>query len=112
MSISLSKIAAQPVKVTTSATAMQLSIIELCTRPGGATSADLYAFTPTISTKGVPWRDNVAIVAKRFGYELSIHNDEARRVHYVLTPVAPAVDPEAEFGPFATLEPHWTPAAA
>ena len=85
--ISLSKIAAAPVKTVTTPTAQQTRYIELCTRPGGATAEDLYKLSGTKSTKGVPWKDIVAICAKRFGYVMTIPVDENRRAHYTLTPI-------------------------
>lgn len=132
-----SAVVAQPVKKATVATPMQTAIIALCLRPQGATTKDLYAYTGTTSTKGVPWRDNVAVCAKRFGYVFSISIDSARQVHYhfatpesgqvatlahLATAPAPANGAVAQAAAlasipapapvayaFANLQPHWTP---
>jgi hypothetical protein len=66
---------------------MQSALIALCLREGGATSADLYAYTGTTSTKGVPWRDLVVIAARRFNYALSVRTAADRRVHYCFAPI-------------------------
>jgi hypothetical protein len=92
---------------------MQTALIALCLRPGGATTADLYAGTGTLSSKGVPWRDLVVICARRFGYRWEVATDSARRVHYCFTPLADEVLPPAvtQWRPTAPLGAAPAPAA-
>lgn len=90
----LSEIARRPVKGgNTTPTRQQQLLIDLCIRPQGATTRDLY--TTTRSTQGIPWRDLVANCAKRFGYRMYTTVGMDRRVSYHLETFEPtAVEPE------------------
>jgi hypothetical protein len=73
-----------------SKSAMLAAIIDLCVRPEGATSDQLYAGTPTTSTKGVVWIDYIRLAEKQ-GYSFRKELDAAsRKVTYFLTAKAAA----------------------
>lgn len=83
-----SQTALKPVKTKTVPTAQQQRQIDLLIRPQGATTKELYE--TTTSVVGVPWRDIVYNLAKRFDFMFDSRKDENNRVHYFLSQVVPA----------------------